>query len=346
MRSRGARRKHILSSNPLFGARGNAKLLEQLVRTAWEGHAWHFDHVVAVFEGGGECTVDNGQTLCVLCHKARTAAQAKARAEKRRAAKKRSAGAAAPTKASRKTKRREKEEVEVEASEDEEERRSRRTRTRGVREAFETSAVPAPPTRTPPGGSRRDGNDEAPVARAADDAYPPDSQLATTDEEAEEAAAARGDVRDVRDVCDVRDTEEDAPGSVTVSDSEPIPETEPFSRATPDVRGDAMTRKRVAGSNGRFRAREETRRASPRLFAATDLGTETAMVPETQTQDVGVPAFAGTAPFGPDADEEASGKACEEERRRNEGEESGAARAAKKDPLASLLSDSDDGELW
>ena len=343
MRSRGARRKHILSSNPLFGARGNAKLLEQLVRTAWEGHAWHFDHVVAVFEGGGECTVDNGQTLCVLCHKARTAAQAKARADARRAAKKRSAGAAAPAKASRKTKRREKEEVEVEASEDEEERRSRRTRTRGVREAFETSAVPAPPSRTPPGGSRRDWNDEAPVARAADDAYAPDSQLATTDEEAEEAAAARGDVRDV---CDVRDTEEDAPGSVTVSDSEPIPETEPFSRATPDVRGDAMTRKRVAGSNGRFRAREETRRASPRLFAATDLGTETAVVPETQTQDVGVPLFAGTAPFDPDADEEASGKACEEERRRNEREESGAARAAKKDPLASLLSDSDDGELW
>jgi hypothetical protein len=56
--------------------------------------------------------------------------------------------------------------------------------------------------------------------------------------------------------------------------------------------------------------------------------------------------FAGTAPFDPDADEEASGKACEEERRRNEREESGAARAAKKDPLASLLSDSDDAELW
>jgi hypothetical protein len=88
MRSRGARRKHILSSNPRFGARGNAKLLEQLVRTAWEGHAWHFDHIVAVYEGGGECSVDNGQTLCVLCHKARTAAQAKARAEARRAAKK------------------------------------------------------------------------------------------------------------------------------------------------------------------------------------------------------------------------------------------------------------------
>ena len=340
MRSRGARRKHILSSNPAFGARGNAKLLEQLVRTAWEGHAWHFDHVVAVFEGGGECTVDNGQTLCVLCHKARTAAQAKARADARRAAK-RSAGAAAPTKASRKTKRREKEEVEVDASEDEEERGSRRARARGVREAFETSAVPAPPTRTPPGGSRRDGNDEAPVARAADDAYAEDSQLATTDEEAEEAAAARGDVRDV---------EEDAPGSAPVSDSEPIPETEPFSRATPDGRGDAMTRKSVAGA----RRVSKTRRASPRLFAATDLGTETAVVPETETQDVGVPAFAGTAPFDPDADEppEASLLGCEEERRRNEKEASGAvsSRAAKKkekaDPLASLLSDSDDDSPW
>ena len=101
MRSRGARRKHILSSNPRFGASGNAKLLEQLVRTAWEGHAWHFDHIVAVYEGGGECSVDNGQTLCVLCHKARTAAQAKARADARRAAKRSSDAAPAPAKASR-----------------------------------------------------------------------------------------------------------------------------------------------------------------------------------------------------------------------------------------------------
>jgi len=36
---------------------GGAALLKQLVRTAWEGHAWHFDHVVAVKDGGGECGV-------------------------------------------------------------------------------------------------------------------------------------------------------------------------------------------------------------------------------------------------------------------------------------------------
>ena len=82
-RSRARRRRMALEAKPEFGERGGKALLEQLVRTAWEGHAWHFDHVVAVKDGGGACTVENGQTLCVLCHKKRTAEQKKRWAEER-----------------------------------------------------------------------------------------------------------------------------------------------------------------------------------------------------------------------------------------------------------------------
>ena len=82
-RSRARRRRMALEAKPEFGERGGKALLEQLVRTAWEGHAWHFDHVVAVKDGGGACTVENGQTLCVLCHKKRTAEQKRRWAEER-----------------------------------------------------------------------------------------------------------------------------------------------------------------------------------------------------------------------------------------------------------------------
>jgi len=33
---------------------------------------WDCDHVVAVVDGGGQCTLDNYQTLCTPCHKAKT----------------------------------------------------------------------------------------------------------------------------------------------------------------------------------------------------------------------------------------------------------------------------------
>ena len=77
MRSRAKRREAILEDCPAFGEKGGKALLDRLVMTAWEGSAWHFDHVVAVYEGGGECTVDNGRTLCVLCHKKHSASQKK-----------------------------------------------------------------------------------------------------------------------------------------------------------------------------------------------------------------------------------------------------------------------------
>lgn len=48
------------------------------------GNAWHADHRLAVFQGGGECTVDNMQVLCVACHLAKTRREARERAEDRR----------------------------------------------------------------------------------------------------------------------------------------------------------------------------------------------------------------------------------------------------------------------
>ena len=46
---------------------------------------WDADHIVEVIEGGGECGLDNYQTLCCPCHKRKTADLAKRRAKARRA---------------------------------------------------------------------------------------------------------------------------------------------------------------------------------------------------------------------------------------------------------------------
>jgi 5-methylcytosine-specific restriction enzyme A len=37
---------------------------------------WDVDHVLPVFCGGGECSLDNLRTLCLVCHKRETAALA------------------------------------------------------------------------------------------------------------------------------------------------------------------------------------------------------------------------------------------------------------------------------
>ena len=50
------------------------------------GHAWHADHRLAVRDGGGECTVENMQVLCVACHIRKTRAEASAAAAARRQA--------------------------------------------------------------------------------------------------------------------------------------------------------------------------------------------------------------------------------------------------------------------
>ena len=43
-------------------------------RAWWKKNAlWECDHILPVAEGGGFCTIDNLRTLCVECHKAKTA---------------------------------------------------------------------------------------------------------------------------------------------------------------------------------------------------------------------------------------------------------------------------------
>ncbi len=45
---------------------------------------WDADHVVPVEDGGGECGLPGYQTLCIPCHKRKTARQAREKAERRR----------------------------------------------------------------------------------------------------------------------------------------------------------------------------------------------------------------------------------------------------------------------
>lgn len=48
------------------------------------GSFWQVDHIVAVADGGGSCSLSNLRTLCAACHAGVTAAQAHARAAARR----------------------------------------------------------------------------------------------------------------------------------------------------------------------------------------------------------------------------------------------------------------------
>nr|XP_010982331.1 DNA annealing helicase and endonuclease ZRANB3 isoform X1 [Camelus dromedarius]XP_031307176.1 DNA annealing helicase and endonuclease ZRANB3 isoform X1 [Camelus dromedarius] len=58
--------------------------LNEMVRSPGEGHFWQVDHIKPVSGGGGQCSLDNLQTLCTVCHKERTARQAKERSQARR----------------------------------------------------------------------------------------------------------------------------------------------------------------------------------------------------------------------------------------------------------------------
>lgn len=39
-----------------------------MVKQVLEGNAWHADHIIPVYAGGGMCQLDNLRTLCVPCH--------------------------------------------------------------------------------------------------------------------------------------------------------------------------------------------------------------------------------------------------------------------------------------
>ena len=58
--------------------------LRSMLTAPKEGDFWEADHVVAVADGGGECGLDNMQTLCTPCHAAKTKAQAEASARQKR----------------------------------------------------------------------------------------------------------------------------------------------------------------------------------------------------------------------------------------------------------------------
>ncbi|XP_039198296.1 DNA annealing helicase and endonuclease ZRANB3 isoform X1 [Crotalus tigris] len=57
------------------------KQLNEIILNPAEGHFWQVDHIKPVFSGGGQCTLENFQTLCTVCHKERTAKQAKERSQ-------------------------------------------------------------------------------------------------------------------------------------------------------------------------------------------------------------------------------------------------------------------------
>ncbi|KAL0335549.1 UNVERIFIED_CONTAM: DNA annealing helicase and endonuclease ZRANB3 [Sesamum radiatum] len=67
------RRAYIMKVAPNIAKRD--KQLEKLVHDPAEGNAWHADHIIPVYKGGGECKLENMRTLCVACHADVTTAQ-------------------------------------------------------------------------------------------------------------------------------------------------------------------------------------------------------------------------------------------------------------------------------
>ncbi|GAY55982.1 hypothetical protein CUMW_168260 [Citrus unshiu] len=80
------RRKYIVRVAPSVASRQN--MLEKLVNDPTEANAWHADHVVPVYRGGGECRLENMRTLCVACHYNVTTAQCAERRSTRAKARK------------------------------------------------------------------------------------------------------------------------------------------------------------------------------------------------------------------------------------------------------------------
>ncbi|XP_034533315.1 DNA annealing helicase and endonuclease ZRANB3 [Notolabrus celidotus] len=77
-------RKEVLDNTWL--AQLTIKQLNEMIRAPVEGDFWQVDHIRPVYSGGGQCSLDNLQTLCTVCHKSRTAQQAKERSQRRKSA--------------------------------------------------------------------------------------------------------------------------------------------------------------------------------------------------------------------------------------------------------------------
>ncbi|KAM6174475.1 DNA annealing helicase and endonuclease ZRANB3 isoform 2-T2 [Erethizon dorsatum] len=77
-----SQRKSLLDAT--WTSKLSLEQLNEMIRNPGEGHFWQVDHIKPVYEGGGQCSLDNLQTLCTVCHKERTARQAKERSQGRR----------------------------------------------------------------------------------------------------------------------------------------------------------------------------------------------------------------------------------------------------------------------
>uniref|UniRef100_A0A671RPK0 DNA annealing helicase and endonuclease ZRANB3-like n=1 Tax=Sinocyclocheilus anshuiensis TaxID=1608454 RepID=A0A671RPK0_9TELE len=60
------------------------KQLNEMIQSPVEGQFWQVDHINPVYRGGGQCSLENLQTLCTVCHRMRTAQQAKDRSQMKR----------------------------------------------------------------------------------------------------------------------------------------------------------------------------------------------------------------------------------------------------------------------
>lgn len=43
--------------------------LNEMIRSPAEGQFWQVDHIQPVYSGGGQCSLENLQTLCTACHR-------------------------------------------------------------------------------------------------------------------------------------------------------------------------------------------------------------------------------------------------------------------------------------
>ncbi|KFQ71424.1 DNA annealing helicase and endonuclease ZRANB3, partial [Phaethon lepturus] len=77
-----SQRKKLLESS--WMSRLPLGQLNEIITNPTEGQFWQVDHIKPVYSGGGQCSLENLQTLCTVCHRERTAKQAKERSQMKR----------------------------------------------------------------------------------------------------------------------------------------------------------------------------------------------------------------------------------------------------------------------
>ncbi|XP_044522549.1 DNA annealing helicase and endonuclease ZRANB3 [Gracilinanus agilis] len=70
-------RKNLLQTTWI--SKLSIKQLNEMMKNPVEGQFWQVDHIRPVYSGGGQCSLENLQTLCTVCHKEKTTKQAKER---------------------------------------------------------------------------------------------------------------------------------------------------------------------------------------------------------------------------------------------------------------------------